>query len=113
MSIVADHGHPFIVTIYPSRKGCLYHDNVPCPKAEAISNWFHHENVTSLLQWYPQAPDLNPIEHLCDMVWKRIHSINVHLTSLQKLRDAIISTWNRIELFHSRLFDLSEQEKHR
>lgn len=73
--------------------GKLYHDNIPCPKEEAISNSFHHENDTSVLKWYPQAPDLNPIEHLCDVVWKRIHSTcDVHLTSLQKLRDAIMST---------------------
>ena len=40
--------------------------------------------------------DLNPIEHLWDVVELEIPSMNVQLTNLQKLCDTIRSTWNKI-----------------
>ena len=66
-------------------------------KTKVVSNWFHeHDNEFSVLQWPSQSVDLNPVEHLWDAVEREIHSMNVQLTNLQKLRDAIMSTWNRI-----------------
>ena len=92
LSTVADHVHPFTATMYHSSNGYYQHDNAPCHKAKVVSNW-SHEHV---LQWPSQSTDLNPIEHLRDVVELEIYSMNVQLTHLQKLRDAIMSTWNRI-----------------
>ncbi len=44
----------------------------------------------------PQSPDLNPIEHLWDVVEREIHIIDVQTTNLQQLCDAIISIWTKI-----------------
>ncbi len=35
-----------------------------------------------------QSPDLNPIEHLWDVVEREIRIMDVQLTNLQQLRDA-------------------------
>ncbi len=44
-SIVADHVHPFMTTVYPSSDGYFQQDNTPCYKALIISDWFlEHEN---------------------------------------------------------------------
>ncbi len=96
-SIVADHVHPFMTTVYPSSDGYFQQDNVPCHKAQIISDWFlEHDNEFTLLKWPPQSPDLNPIEHLCDVVEREIHIMDVQSTNLQQLRDAIMSIWTNI-----------------
>ncbi len=72
-------------------------DNAPCHKAQIISDWFlEHDNEFTLLKCSPQSPDLNPIEHLWDVVEREIHIMDVQPTNLQKLRDAIISIWTKI-----------------
>ncbi len=75
LSIVADHVHPFMTTVYPSSDGYFQQDNAPCHKAQFISDWFlEHDNEFTLLKWPPQSPDLKPIEHLWDVVEREIHS---------------------------------------
>ncbi len=44
----------------------------------------------------PQSPDLNPIEHLWDVVEWEIRIMDVQPTNLQQLRDAIMSIWTKI-----------------
>jgi len=65
LSIVADHIHPFMTTVYSSSDEHFQQDNAPCQKAQIISDWFlKHDNEFTLLKCPPQSPDLNPIEHL-------------------------------------------------
>ena len=93
LNIVADHVHLFMATMYPSSNDYFQHDNAPCQKAKVVSSWFHeHINGFSVLQWSSQSQDLNPIEHLWDVVELEIRSVNVQLTNLQKLW---MSTSNR------------------
>ncbi len=92
LSIVADHVHPFITTVYPSSDDYFLQENAPRHKAQIISDWFlEHDNVFTLLKWPPQSPGLNPIEHLWDVVEREILIMDVQPTNLQQLRDAIMS----------------------
>ncbi len=97
LSIVADNVHPFMTTVYPSSDGYFQQDNAPRHKAQIISDWFlEHDNEFTLLKWPLQSPDLNPIEHLWDVVEREIHIMDVQPTNLQQLRDAIMSIWTKI-----------------
>ncbi len=95
LSIVADH--PFMTTVYPSSDATSSQLNAPCYKAQIISDWFlEHDNEFTLLKWPPQSPDLNPIEHIWDVVEREIHIMDVQPTNLQQLRDAIMSIRTKI-----------------
>ncbi|KAK0151045.1 Cell death regulator Aven [Merluccius polli] len=97
LSIVADHVHPFMTTVYPSSDGYFQQDNAPCHKARIISDWFlEHDNEFTVLKWPPQSSDLNPIEHLWDVVEREIRIMDVQPTNLQQLRDAIMSIWTKL-----------------
>ncbi len=53
----------------------LQQDNAPYHKAQIISDWFlEHDNEFTLLKLPPQLPDLNPNEHLWDVVERRFAS---------------------------------------
>ena len=39
LSIVADHAHPFMETIFPDGCGHFKQDNVPCHKAKRDQEW--------------------------------------------------------------------------
>ncbi len=95
LSIVAVH--PFMTTVYPSSDGYLKQDNVPCHKAQIISDWFlEHDNEFTFLKWPPQLPNLNSIEHIWDVVEREIRIMDLQPTNLQKLCNAIMSIWTKI-----------------
>ncbi len=65
-------------TVYPSSYGYFQQDNEPYHKAQIISDWFlEHENKFTLLKWPPQSPDLNPTEHLWDVVEREIRFMDL------------------------------------
>ncbi len=75
--------------------------------ASGLLSWgnFISSNITELiaqilfkLNWAGrwQSPDLNPIEHLWDVVEREIRIMDVQPTNLQQLRDAIMSLWTKI-----------------
>ncbi len=69
-------------------------DNAPC---QIISDWFlEHDNEFTLLKWSPHSPDLNPIEHLWDVVEREILIMDVQPSNLQQLRDVIMPIWTNI-----------------
>jgi len=97
LSIVSDHLHPFMATMYPSSDGYFHQDNAPCHKARIISNRFlEHDNEFTVLKWPPQSPDLNPKEHLWDVVERELRALDVHPTNIHQLQDAILSIWDNI-----------------
>ncbi|KAK0156549.1 Integrin beta-5 [Merluccius polli] len=86
-----------MTTVYPSSDSYFQQDNAPCHKARIISDWFlEHDNEFTVLKWPPQSPDLNPIEHLWDVVEREIRIMDVQPTNLQQLRDAIMSIWTKL-----------------
>ena len=44
LSIVADHVHPFMETVFPDGCGFFQQDNAPCHKAKMFQEWFEEHN---------------------------------------------------------------------
>ncbi|KAK3562931.1 hypothetical protein QTP86_011615 [Hemibagrus guttatus] len=67
-------------------------DNAPCHKAEMVQEWFDdHNNQFEVLTPPPTSPDLNPIQHLWDMLYKQVPSMEAPPHNLQDLKDLICS----------------------
>ncbi|KAK3546573.1 hypothetical protein QTP70_029961, partial [Hemibagrus guttatus] len=51
-----------------------HQDNAPCHKADMLQEWFdEHSNQFEVLTWPPNSPDLNPIQHLWDVLDNQVH----------------------------------------
>ena len=97
LSIVADHVHPFMETVFPGGSGLFQQDNVPCHKAKMVQEWFEeHNNEFEVLTWPPNSPDLNPIQHLWDVLNKQVQSMEAPPRNLQVLKDLLLTSWCQI-----------------
>ncbi len=103
-----------MTTVRYTAVGYFQQDNASCHKAQIISEWFlEHDNEFTLLKWPPQSPDLNPIEHIWDVVERQIRIMDVQPTNLQQLCDAIMSIWTKIseECFQQLVESMSRRIK--
>jgi len=57
--------------------------------------WFE-ENEVEVLEWPPQSPDLNPIEHLWVELKRRLNSYEEEPKSMYELWERVQDTWNDI-----------------
>ena len=56
-------------------------------KQKMVQKWFEeHRNKFEVLTWPPNSPDLNPIEHLRDVLDKPVWSMEAQPRTLQDLR---------------------------
>ncbi|KAK3560178.1 hypothetical protein QTP86_034671 [Hemibagrus guttatus] len=66
-------------------------DNAPCHKAKMVQEWFDdHNNQFEELTWPSNSPDLNPIQHL----WDVLDKAPPH--NLQDLKDLRLTSWCQI-----------------
>ncbi|KAK3558608.1 hypothetical protein QTP86_021665 [Hemibagrus guttatus] len=87
LNIVTDHVHPFMETLFPDGCGLFQQDNAPCHKAEMLQEWFdEHNNRFEVLTPPPNSPDLNPIQHLWDVLDKLVPSMEARTSQLTGLK---------------------------
>jgi len=71
-------------------------DGAPCHRSGFVKNW-KIENGIKALPWPAQSPDLNPIEHLWNIVKRKIQKRRPLPRNLDQLKDAIYEEWRSID----------------
>ena len=62
-----------------------------------VQEWFEeHNNEFEVLTWPSNSPDLNPIEHLWDVLDKQVRSMEAPPHNLENLKDLLLTYWCQI-----------------
>jgi hypothetical protein len=97
VTLLGDHLQPFMDFMYPHNDGIFQQDNAPCHRAGVVQNWLEeHSGEFRRMVWPPRSPDMNPIEHLWDVVERSIRTQNPAPTNIRELWAAIQTAWLNI-----------------
>ncbi|GFW58464.1 transposable element Tc3 transposase [Trichonephila clavipes] len=72
-------------------------DNAPCHRAVLIDDSLEKENFQRK-SWPANFPDLNPIEHVWDMLGRQITALSHPPSSVAELKKALQEAWKRLSL---------------
>ena len=72
------------------------HDNAPVHKSVVTNRFLRANNIPLLHPWPAHSPDLNPIEHLWDILDRAIRARPRQPRTLAQLEQALIEEWNNI-----------------
>ena len=70
-------------------------DNDPKHTSNLAQKWFKDNNI-DLMEWPAQSPDINPIEHLWELLKRRLIKYEEPLKGVYELWDRVAEEWNKI-----------------
>ncbi|KAI4876983.1 hypothetical protein NFI96_002430 [Prochilodus magdalenae] len=73
----------------------LVHNNAQPHVARVCRQVLENEGIDTI-DWPTGSPDLNPIEHLWDIMFRSIRRHQVALQTVQKLSDGLVQIWEEI-----------------
>uniref|UniRef100_A0A8C7DIH5 Transposase n=1 Tax=Oncorhynchus kisutch TaxID=8019 RepID=A0A8C7DIH5_ONCKI len=73
----------------------LMQDNAR-PHVAGVCQQFLQEEGIDSMDWPARSPDLNPIEHIWDIMSRSIHQRHVAPQTVQELVDALVQVWEEI-----------------
>jgi len=88
---LAAHVVPFAQLI--GQQFLLMQDNARFHVARSVTEYLEETNIQRLV-WPARSPDLNPIEHVWDMLGRRVR--NRQPNTLSDLRTALLEEWENI-----------------
>lgn len=69
------------------------HDNARPHVARSVQNFLRQEEI-DVMVWPPRSPDMNPIEHVWDMLGRRVRARDPQ--NLADLREMLVEEWNNM-----------------
>ncbi|KAI4903129.1 hypothetical protein NFI96_007896 [Prochilodus magdalenae] len=73
----------------------LMQDNAR-PHVAGVFQQFLQDEGIEAMDWPARSPDLNPIEHIWDIMSRSIHQRHVAPLTVQELADALVQVWEEI-----------------
>jgi transposase len=70
-------------------------DNARPRRSRAVTAYLQSEAVTSV-PWPAMSPDLNPIEHIWDMLGRRIQALELPVQNISTLKAALHREWQQL-----------------
>jgi transposase len=83
----------FLDTSNPPANFRFQDDNAPAHRARCVTTFKEARGIVSL-PWPSRSPDLNPIEHLWDMLSRRL--VEQPPENLAQLRERLLQEWDAI-----------------
>ena len=94
VQLLGDHLQPFMDVMFPTNDGLFMDDNAPCHRATTVRDWFdEHSGQLQRMIWPPRSPDMNPIEHLWDIIERSLRAQNPASATLSQLWASTQDTW--------------------
>ncbi|CDQ73688.1 unnamed protein product [Oncorhynchus mykiss] len=84
---------PYAVVVGP---GFLLMQDNARPHVAGVCQQFLQEEGIDAMDWPARSPDLNPIEHIWDIMSRSIHQRHVAPQTVQELVDALVQVWEEI-----------------
>lgn len=72
-------------------------DNARPHRAHAVTDFLQREAVNTL-PWPAMSPDLNPLEHIWDILGRRVQTSDPHPQNLRQLEAALHHEWQQITM---------------
>ncbi|KFM68178.1 Transposable element Tcb2 transposase, partial [Stegodyphus mimosarum] len=96
LQLLEDHLQPFMDFTYSNNDGIFMDDNAPCHRATIVRDWLEEHSGQFQRMWPPRSPDMNPIEHLWDIIERSVRAQNPALSTLSQLSMSIEAAWLNI-----------------
>ncbi|GFX09605.1 transposable element Tcb1 transposase [Trichonephila clavipes] len=94
LNIIADQLHPYMACVFPAGNGMFQQDNAPCQKAIIVLEWFHdHDAEFQLMSWPHNSPDLNPKEHIRDVMGRQLRVQRPPIRNISYLHGRCLNIW--------------------
>jgi hypothetical protein len=96
LEVLKENLEPFINTLPVNLLHLFQDDNAKVHRIPAVNEW-KEDNSISSLPWPAQSPDLNPIEHLWDVLDRRVRGRQNTPKNKTELMDVLVEEWQKIE----------------
>ena len=94
--VLRQHFVPFSTSKLDGLQNCiLQDDNAPPHRAASVQQWKEQLGIRTL-RWPSRSPDMNPIEHVWDLIKRKIHHHNQPPQNASELRQAILDAWQEL-----------------